>query len=107
MPCYTVIVNSVEFKIENIDILKKAMEKKGYTFDPDGGGVYDKNLSKIMTVDMKRSIISSTRYNEEELTAVSNSIKRAYSEIVIDNIAKKNNWFKKQLNANTVQLVRY
>jgi len=112
MPCYTIVTSSVEFKIENIELLKKALEKQGLKFwvnERDAQVVIKDSTgyNNKAVVNMKTGQIISQTLNEKELTKYSFSLKRSYSEQVIDEIAKKNKWIKKQLNDKQFQLQRF
>ena len=109
MPCYQVRTVSVEFKISNIDLLKKAIEKMEGTYlgnneeflnfrTKDGRYVY---------IDFEKATISSLNFTEKGLANFSNSIKRAYSEVVIDEVAKRQHWHQKKLGENRFQLQRF
>jgi hypothetical protein len=107
MPCYQVITTSVEFKVGNIEILKKALENLGV----QDISVYDNKVGFYKddryTIDFNSQKITGRNVDEKELTKFSNVIKRTYSEVVIDELAKKQKWAKKQLGENRYQLQRY
>ncbi len=114
MPCYTVVKISIQFKVGNVDLLKKALEKIGWVVDSISGqklyahkaGSWAKDKVEI---NLERSTISGVdrNFTPESLTVISNQFKRSYSEVVIDEVAKKNKWFTKKLNANQYQLQRF
>ncbi len=109
MPCYEVRTISVEFHISNIELLQKAIEKlqwKSWNIDKGLITIQDNNYNQI-TIDCKNSKISSPSYSEKKLSSISNSIKRSYSECVIEEIAKKQKWFAKKINATKFQLQRF
>ena len=60
-------------------------------------------------INFDQSTISNggTRTDEREMTALANSIKRTYSTVVIDEVAKKAKWLKRDLGQNDYQLQRY
>ena len=112
MPCYSVITSSVVFKIENVELLKTALVKAGamdiisqnrdtyLSFYLPGKG------TDYITIDLKNSKITSSM-EEKKLTDISNSIKRAYSLEVINEVAKKQKWMTKKMGENRYQLQRY
>jgi hypothetical protein len=108
MPCYQVITASVEFKVGNIDLLKKAITKMGCrVFQESDVGIYFRdNANNSMVISFKDQKITGTK-NQTELAKTANSIKRAYSEQVIDEIAKRQHWLKKKTGEGQYQLQRY
>jgi len=107
MPCYQVRTVSIEFKIGNMELLKKALEKiNAQVVRQDENGItFNKGYDQF-TISFLNSKINSN-IDVKELTSVSNSIKRAYSEVVIDELAKKQRWIKKQMGAGRYQLQRF
>jgi hypothetical protein len=109
MPCYQTITSSVVFKVENIDILKRALEAAGgrgiSTIEGVRVNFYLVGTNYI-TIDLKNSKITSSM-DEKELTTISNEIKRAYSLEVINEVARKQKWMKKKMGANQYQLQRF
>jgi hypothetical protein len=110
MPCYEIRTATVQFRVENIDILKKALEKQGlghymrsdgYTIVANSGGY------NSFVIDLRNGMLQSTSMNDRELADFSNSLKRTYSECVIDEISEEDQWFKNQLDENTFQLQRF
>jgi hypothetical protein len=110
MPCYEVRTVSVEFKVGNIDLLKKALADISYRIQVEGRDssllVHDR-MGRRMVIDLDNSTIKSASMNEKELAAATNQIKRAYSEQVIDEVAKRQKWMKKKLGDNRYQLQRF
>lgn len=111
MPCYEIRTASVLFKVENIELLKKALEKEWHV---EQGGREDfliatkKNTwGEKITIDLKVGKIQSRIYSEKDLPAVSNSIKRAYSLEVINELARKQKWIKKEMGQDRIQLQRF
>jgi hypothetical protein len=112
MPCDTIIINTVEFKVENIDVLEKAAAKIGLELRGDKKGkffvLYNKTTNTYPAeIDFETGKISSSRMEEKQLYSFSNSLKRSYSEAVIDEIAKRQKWLKKQVGENKFQLRKY
>lgn len=111
MPCYQVITSRVEFKIGNFDLLKKALPKAGWKIrEVKGTGVLyasHEGLRKSIRIEFDGSRITSQEFSKEELIKVANSIKRSYSRVVIDELAKKKNWFVKQAGENRLLLQKY
>jgi organic radical activating enzyme len=110
MPCYEVRTVSVEFKVSNIDLLKKALEKAGFNIAKASQitlQVRREGEINSIIIDLEQSKILSRSFDEKELSTISNQIKRAYSEQVIDEVAKRQKWMKKKLGDNRYQLQRF
>lgn len=113
MPCYEVRTVSVEFKVGNIELLKKAIEKMDWkvTSSTEKRLYAQKNTGQWgdeVTINLENSTINSTNFRDiKALSQFSNEIKRAYSEVVIDELAKKQKWIKKQMGTNQFQLQRF
>ena len=111
MPCCQIITTSVEFKVGNIEILKRALNNEGYLISSAGEDrVFFKTkdyYGASFEINLGTSKIISKNINEKDLADKSNAIKRAYSAVVIDEIAKKNKWIKKQMGEGRYQLQRF
>ena len=103
MPCYQVRTVSVSFQVGNIDLLKKALDLMKIHYSDYGATIVTDRFS----IDLNSGQLSSTRINQIDLSKLTNQIKRAYSECVIDEVAKKQRWMKKQLGPNQFQLQRF
>lgn len=106
MPCYEIRTVNVEFKIENIEILQKAL--KSLQLHP----VWEGKEQKIFlinedAIDLKDGQYISRSGNIESATSMANQVKRAYSIQVLDELAKKQKWMKKQLGENKFQFQRF
>jgi hypothetical protein len=111
MPCYTVRTVSVEFKVGNVDLLKRAIEKIGwvvsFTSEKIINARTDNRWGDEFTISFDKGLISSQSFDAKKLNSFSNQLKRAYSEVVIDEVAKKNKWIKKTMGAGQFQLQRF
>jgi len=109
MPCYSIRTISVEFKVSNIDLLKKAIEKIEGTYLGNNEEFlnFRTNDGRYVNINFKKETISSLNFTEKGLATFSNSIKRAYSEVVIDEVAKKNRWILQKLNKDHYNLQRF
>lgn len=108
MPCYEVRTVSVEFKVGNIELLKKALAASGcevYLIVNDR--ISFKRSGRHAFINLADSTIKSEDFDEKELPILSNTIKRAYSSQVIDEIARKQKWMKKKMGENRFQLQRF
>lgn len=112
MPCYEVRIVAVQFKIGNIKLLEEALEREGcrihnqsesfITFSDKAGTRY--------TINFDQSSITksgSQTVTEKQLSSFANSIKRSYSAVVIDEVARRKKWMKKEMGKNLYQLNRY
>jgi hypothetical protein len=109
MPCYTIREVSVLFQIKNVDLLKRAVEKAGHTITEQlstGISIRDKFGNRCF-IDLVQGQINGRNMDEKQLTSFSNQIKRAYSEMVIDELAKKQHWLKKNMGKGQFQLQRF
>lgn len=108
MPCYQIITAQVEFKVKNVDLLETALNSLGLK-------VSNKNQNDFTfyvgynkyTVDFKSSKLESSDVNQQKLDWMANEVKKAYSLEVINLIAKKNKWQKKELGKNRYALQRF
>lgn len=108
MPCYEIRTVSVEFKASNVNLLKKAIENLGIKISNSTEKTISfYNVGKYTTIDIEKQQIVGSGMNERQLSTFSNAIKRAYSEQVIDEIAKKQKWMKSKLSQNKFQLKRF
>jgi hypothetical protein len=109
MPCYEIRTVEVEFKVGNIDLLKKAIAKEGHSiiFEEDGLIGIDAKTGENFWINLNNSTIKADAVWESGLASFSNSIKRSYSAVVIDEVAKRNKWMKKDLGQNRFQLQRF
>jgi hypothetical protein len=99
----------VEFKVGNIDLLKKAIKKEGYVIvseKKNGIEIMNSQLNK-MTINFADSKITSENLTQSKLVDTSNALKRAYSLQVIEEISKRNKWIKKDMGQNRYQLQRF
>jgi hypothetical protein len=109
MPCYTIRTVSVEFKVGNIDLLKKAIENVGHkitTFSDQIVEFRHFDYGRVF-IDLKNQTMTTKDFNDGQMSTLSNQIKRAYSECIIDEIAKRQKWIKKKMGDNRYQLQRF
>ena len=110
MPCYTIITSSVQFQAKNVDLLKKALEKEGWNIIRQNDNIINvikKDGFARLTIDLKNGQLSSQTYREKELSTISNSLKRGYSSVVIDEISRRNKWIRRNFNESQGQLQRF
>ena len=111
MPCYQIVTAKVEFKISNIDLLKKALGKEGwiiYMATQEEITLSEKvSWRKDIIINVKSQTASSQFFTQREIIDKVNLIKKAYSLQVIDEVAKKQKWIKKNLGQNRFALQRF
>lgn len=115
MPCYQIITNSVSFSVNNVELLKKALTKIGWSFRGTilNGKQYVRNengrYDDIVIINFDNNTISNTNsfYDAKSLSALSNKFKRAYSEEVLSEVARRNKWLLKRQSENNFSLQRY
>jgi hypothetical protein len=108
MPCYEVRTVTVEFKVANIDLLKRAVVAMGLTVQGNSKTTvsFYRNGNAVL-IDCEKQTITASNLDTKQLSGFSNSLKRSYSSIVIDEVARKQKWIKKNLGNNRYQLQRF
>ena len=88
MPCHTVQLISVKFKVKHLNLLERAAKELGMTYRQAKQFV---NVGTI-TIDMERG--TATARNQSSV----NALKMKYSEVALKEAARKKNWklFKTQ-----------
>ncbi len=99
MPCYQVRTISVDFKVGNEDLLKKAAEKLNWKYRERGNLI---EIKDIIILDLRMQTASFPKKCQDDL----NLLKRTYSEVCIEEIAKKKRWSLKRKN-NKLEMKRY
>jgi hypothetical protein len=108
MPCYQIRNVSVEFRVENIDLLKRALEKAGWPVVRETSEAiqFRDRYSNPVTINLSTGKMTAS-VDEKQLSEICNFVKRRYSEVVIDEVAKRQKWIKKNMGANRYQLQRF
>lgn len=106
MPCYEERTVSVEFKVENIELLKNALANLKLQVQTCKTSLSFYHNGLYTEIDLTNGKITNSM-SEQQLTNFTNQIKRAYSLQVIDEVAKKQKWMKKKLNDTQFQLQRF
>lgn len=97
MVCWEINLVTVEFRVRNIDFLTTALQRLNIRFSIQNNIVY----AGYTTINLNNQTIETTDYN------MANKLKREYSKVVVEEIAKKKKWAIKQLSANKVRLRRF
>ena len=100
MPCYEVNLMTVEFKAKYKEILILALKKLGYQARENGRGEV---ITNVFTFDLQNQKVSFPK----GFTNPMNEIKRKYSEIVLEQVAKKRRWVLKRQSEKNYQLLKY
>jgi len=103
MPCYRIVVVSVEFKVESAEKLKKALERLGFEVREYKGNLNAADRRGVFDFDLNKGKINFQRGLEGRV----NEIKREYSKVSLEEITKKNKWFLKTKASNKFQVVKY
>ena len=103
MPCYRIVVVSVEFKVESAEKLKKALERLGFNVEEYKGQIDADSRKGYFKFDLAQGKINFERGGER----VVNEIKREYSKVSLEELTKKNKWFLKTKSENKFQVVKY
>ena len=100
MPCDSIVLATVVLKCENLELLKAALEARGYT-------VYLNAERKMMSF---RNDFQSGSFANDRLTVPDtfdvNAIKRQYSHLVVQQQARKRGWTLKQTGDNKYVVTR-
>jgi len=100
MPCYEVNLMEVKLKGKYKEIWKKALSNLGLK-------TYRENDDMLETFDYrfnwKKETIEFSERNQDGL----NKIKREYTAIAVEAVAKKRRWVSKRIAQNKFQLAKY
>jgi len=107
MPCYQINLVSVEFRVDNLEYLKKVigqnsafMSLNQITTDSDSIKIYGR--TGYFSLNLKTHQALSTMSSDEF-----NFIKREYSKVAVEEIAKKMKWVLKRKADNKFQVKQY
>jgi hypothetical protein len=106
MPCYEVRTVQVEFKAGSREYLLKALEQTGieHTWNKETNIIYGGgNYGKLWAINLDKQTATVEQGYEAEL----NKVRRAYSEAVVNEVARKKKWLVKKAAENKIQLKRY
>jgi hypothetical protein len=98
MPCYEVRLTTVEFKAKYAAVLEEAMSRLGIRFQKYEWG--------YQTYQMKIDLVKEKVTMPEGSQDILNALKREYSKVCLEAIAKQKRWRLKQTAANNFQAVR-
>lgn len=101
MPCYEVRTVQVEFNAKNREALQEALE---------AGDVYhywNSNKTVVCGEGWRINLEKQTAEVQLGREALLNQVRRAYSETIINEVARRKKWLVKKLADNKMQLKRY
>ncbi len=99
MPCYEVNLISIEFKVASKDNLLAALKNLA---------LYPRERNDVIYFGNQRENINlSSGTIQAADTTTANQIKREYSKVTIEQIAKKKKWIFKKISESKLQLRRY
>ncbi len=104
MPCWEVNLMNVEFKAANRDRLVKAIEEDGFQYT-ELSGVIEMRLGRNSSIIFDLPNEKATLVNTTDTDPL-NKIKRAYSRLTIEEVAKKKRWALRKQGKNKFQMVR-
>lgn len=106
MPCYTVKLITVEFKVKNEEVLKKVL-KKHFNYVESS----KTNPGTIFFYSYPGQTTSWIDLNAQTAQVISginiNQVKKEYAKEIIKQVAEKKKWLFKQTADNKIQLNKY
>lgn len=100
MPCYEVNTMSVEFKAKYKSILVQTLTSLGFKLSVNNNKIYTSNF----TFDLDKQKVKFPSGYQNQI----NGIKQKYSQIVLEQVAKKRRWILKNKGvAGEFQLIKY
>ena len=106
MPCYQVVTVSVEFKVESKERLEKALQQLGYDVRTYNNVLSVYKLGYNFEINLEKEKINFQKGNWKASEKI-NEIKREYSKVSLEEIAKKKKWILKNKGANKFQMIKY
>jgi hypothetical protein len=103
MACYTVNLVSVEFHAKHKKILLKALDDLGWNYRECSDGILIPAIDALINLEKGKVQMPDYQHVRESI----NQLKVKYSETVIDLVAKKRRWVKKQIATGQYQLTKY
>ncbi len=98
MPCWQVRMNEVQFKAENLDILKTALERAGFNVQKNGQAL---NFTK----GYRSGSFQNNKFTAQDGIDV-DQVKREYSKVATELSAKKFGWVITKTADNKLKLRR-
>jgi len=104
MPCYQIQLMTVEFNVNRIDLLEKALRGLNYSFiKSEVANII--RLDSGIEINLDEKVVIAT---SSEMGTV-NRVKRKYAEVALTEVAQKKKWIMKRdlRNSNKFELRRY
>lgn len=103
MPCWEVRTIEIAFQAKHKDLLQKAIDRMGYT-----GNSVVQIEDDYLKFGYEQIPLDDTPINvDRRLSQTINTLKRSYSEVCIEEVAKKRKWALRKKNSQSMKLVRY
>ena len=106
MPCYIVQTISVKFSAKSIESLTIAIERLNWTQSPLFSNQNDGIVAKTPYGNIQLDFLKEEASFSSNLQGSFNEMKRKYSEVVLEKIAKKKRWVLKKKNNVNFELKR-
>jgi len=102
MPCYEVRTMSVEFQAQNLNVLNDAIEQSQLSAEVMSDGKISLHNGNIV-LDLETKTAQVTEGYQDRL----NELKRAYSSVALDKVAKMNFWNRKSNSSRSGVLRKF
>lgn len=107
MPCYQIQRFNLQFTVDNRDYLIEALSNMDIFYEDISEELIrvDYGRLNINLNDKQLEVTGMSRWQAEQMV---NKIKRRYSEVVLEEITRRNKWLlKKKAEANKFQIKRF
>ncbi len=101
MPCWEVRTIQIAFQAKHKDLLQKAIDRVGFDKSVRIDGDYLKFGYTRIPLDGTPTEV------DQQLSQTLNTLKRNYSEVCIEEVARKKKWALRKKNSQSMKLVRY
>jgi hypothetical protein len=108
MPCWEISKLTVKFSVANQDFLLKALEKANIRYELGKFNTQFIYTDAGFEFNLEKEEIQYNAYNSSIVEPVINKIKRKYSEVILEEVARKHKWLlKKTAQKRAYQLRRF
>jgi hypothetical protein len=84
---------TIEFNVANREFLLEALKRLDLSFSETQNRIY---LANDLTIDLGTKQVEARGWTQDRVEYQMNSIKRKYSEVVLEEVAKRNKWLLKK-----------
>ena len=104
MPCHEIRTINVDLKMVDKDLLKKALDNLGFTYNETENGfiIFSNKFSTRIKLDLKTGQANMAESDQKYL----NKIKQEYSKAAIEKISEKRKWILKK-TGNRIEARKY